>query len=334
LAGKNWWIMLMQRKGKMEKTYMSKWFIAVCISWLQLLILIFPFTLRAENVSVITTIFPLKEFAQAVGGEQVEVTQLLPPGAEAHTWEPKPSDIVRLSRADIFIYTGAEMEPWVSGILKTIENPKLVIIEASQGLPLLRADQAEAIGGEHHHSQESMHGRFDPHIWLNFDFDQKIVDKITEALSKKDPEGILRYQRNAEAYKAKLRDIDLRYLKGLGKCDSKEVVLGSHAAFAYLAQQYGLRQISLYGISPNAEPTPKKMAEVIACAKKYHAQAIYYEELVSDKLAKTIAQETGAKTLVLSTGENLTQKQIETKVTFLALMEQNLENLRYGLSCK
>ncbi|HJX31268.1 MAG TPA: zinc ABC transporter substrate-binding protein, partial [Thermodesulfobacteriota bacterium] len=244
------------------------------------------------------------------------------------------SDIVKLSRADVFICIGAEMEPWVSGILKTIENQKLVIIEASQGLSLLGADHAEAVGEEHHHGHESMRNRFDPHIWLNFDYDQKIVDKITEALSKKDPEGILHYQRNAEAYKAKLRDLDLRYRKGLGKCNSKEIILGSHAAFAYLARQYGLTQIPLYGISPNADPTPKKMAEVIACAKKYRARAIYYEELVSDKLAKTIAQEVGAKILVLNPGANLTKKQIETKVTFLALMKQNLENLKYGLACK
>jgi ABC-type metal ion transport system, periplasmic component/surface adhesin len=302
--------------------------------FISLAVLIFPFTLRAENFSVITTIFPLKEFAQAVGGERVKVTQLLPPGAEAHTWEPKPSDIVKLSRADVFIYIGAEMEPWVSGILKTLENPKLVIIEASQGLSLLGADHAEAIAEEHHHGHESNHKGFDPHIWLNFDYDQKIVDKITEALSKKDPEGILRYQRNAKAYKAKLRDLDLRYRKDLGKCNSKEIILGSHAAFGYLVKQYGLTQIPLYGISPNAEPTPKKMAEVITLAKKYRAKAIYYEELVNDKLAKTIAQETGAKTFVLSTGENLTQKQIEAKVSFLTLMEQNLENLKYGLACK
>jgi len=288
----------------------------------------------AEQCSVMTTIFPLTDFAQAVGGDRVKITQLLPPGAEAHTWEPKPSDIVKLSRADVFLYVGSEMEPWVSGILKTIENPKLVIIEASQGLPLLSADQTDAGGEKHHHSNVSTHGRFDPHIWLNFDYDQKIVDKITAGLSKRDPEGILYYRRNAEAYKAKLRDIDLRYRKELGGCSSKEIILGSHAAFAYLAQQYGLAQIPLYGISPNAEPTPKKMAEVITAAKRYQTKAIYYEELVSDKLARTIAQETGAKTLVLSAGENLTQKQIEAKVSFLALMEQNLENLKYGLACK
>ena len=314
------------------KGYLNKCFIAVCISWLQLLILIFPFTLHAENFSVITTIFPLKEFAQAVGGERVKVDQLIPPGAEAHTWEPKPSDMVRLSRADVFIYIGSEMEPWVSGILKAIENPRLIIIESSQTLPLLRADQTESNGS--HRKHESGQMRWDPHIWLNFDYDQKIVDKITVALSKKDPEGILLYQRNAEAYKAKLRDLDRRYRKELGKCNSKEIILGSHAAFGYLAKQYGLIQIPLYGISPNAEPTPKKMAEVIERAKEYHAQAIYYEELLNDKIAKSIAQEVGAKTLVLSPGVNLTQKQIEAKVTFLALMEQNLENLKNGLACK
>jgi zinc transport system substrate-binding protein len=288
----------------------------------------------AEQCSVMTTIFPLTEFAQAVGGDRVKVTQLLPPGAEAHTWEPKPSDIVKLSRADVFICIGAEMEPWVSGILKTIENQKLIIIEASQGLSLLRADQADAGGEKHHHSNESTHGRFDPHFWLNFDYDQKIVDKIAGVLSKRSPAGSGYYRKNAEAYKAKLRDLDLRYRKELGGCNSKEIILGSHAAFAYLARQYGLTQIPLYGISPNADPTPKKMAEVIACAKKYRARAIYYEELVSDKLAKTIAQEVGAKILVLNPGANLTKKQIETKVTFLALMEQNLENLKYGLACK
>jgi zinc transport system substrate-binding protein len=309
----------------------NKWFIALCVFFLQLSVLVFPFTLHAEDVSVITTIFPLTEFAQAVGGDRVNVTQLLPPGAEAHTWEPRPSDIVRLSRADVFIYIGAEMEPWVAGILATIENSKLVIIEASQGLPLLRADQTESLDSYHKHESGQ---RYDPHIWLNFDYDQKIVDKITAALSKRDPEGILLYQKNAEAYKVKLRDLDRRYRKESGECDSKEIILGSHAAFAYLAQQYGLRQIPLYGISPNAEPTPKKMAEVITLAKNHQAKAIYYEELVSDKLAKTIAQEMGAKTLVLSTGENLTQKQIEAKVSFLGLMEQNLENLKYGRACK
>jgi len=288
----------------------------------------------AEQRLVMTTIFPLTEFAQAVGGNRVKVAQLLPPGAEAHTWEPKPSDIVKLSRADIFIYTGAEMEPWVSGILKSVENPKLVIIDASQGLSLLRADKTDAGGEKHHHSNESRHGRFDPHIWLNFDYDQKIVDKITWTLSKRDSHGSEHYQRNAGIYKAKLRSLDLRYRKELGECSSKKIIIGGHAAFAYLVQQYGLTQIPLYGISPNAEPTPKKMAEVITVAKKYQAKAIYYEELVSDKLAKAIAQEVGAKILVLNPGANLTKKQIETRVTFLALMEQNLENLKYGLTCK
>jgi len=286
----------------------------------------------AEQCSVLTTIFPLTEFAQAVGGDRVKVTQLLPPGAEVHTWEPKPSDVVKLSRADVFLYIGAEMEPWVSGILKTIENPRLIIIESIQGLPLLRADETESHDSYHKH--ESGQVRYDPHIWLNFDYDQKIVDKITAALSKRDPEGISLYQRNAEAYKVKLRDLDQRYRKELGRCDSKEIILGGHAAFGYLAKQYGLIQIPLYGISPNAEPTPKKMAEVITLAKHYQTKAIYYEELVSDKLAKTIAQEAEAKILVLSTGENLTKKQIEAKVSFLALMEQNLENLKYGLACK
>lgn len=299
------------------------------IPYFLLSLLLLPLALSAENLLVITSIFPLKEFAQAVGGERVNVTLLLPPGAEPHTWEPKPSDVVGLSKADIFIYIGAQMEPWVNGVLKAVDNPKVQVIEASQGLLLLGTEQAK-----NHPPKEVARGGFDPHIWLNFEYDQKIVDTIVKVLSKKDPDGSEYYQRNGGAYKQRLRELDLNYKNGLSNCGSREFVLGGHAAFAYLAQKYGLKQVALYGISPNSEPTPQKMAEVIEMAKKYRVQAIYFEELVSDKLAKAIAKEVRAKTLVLNDGANLTRTEIKSKVTFISIMEKNLENLKYGLNCQ
>ena len=288
----------------------------------------------AKDFSIVTTIFPMKEFAQAVGGDRVNVHLLLPPGAEPHTWEPRPSDIIRLSHADIFIYTDAEMEPWVEGVLESINNPKLFIIEASQGLPLLCIDNLSQLHDDSFVKKESTHRGVDPHFWLNFEYDQRVVDKIANALSKKDPEGAEYYRTNAEKYKKRLQGLDLKYRKELSNCKCKEFIVGGHAAFSYLAKRYGLKQISLYGINPNSEPTPKKMAEVIKLARKYQVRAIYFEEIVSDKLAQVIAKEVGAKVLVLNPGANLKRKQIESGVTFLSLMEKNLENLKYGLICK
>jgi zinc transport system substrate-binding protein len=111
------------------------------------------------------------------------------------------------------------------------------------------------------------------------------------------------------------------------------MILGGHSAFGYLTQRYGLQQIALYGISPNAEPTPKKLAEVVQAAKNHKVKFIFFESLVNPKLAQVLAKEAGLGTLLLHTGHNVTKEQIKNKTTFLELMEINLNNLRRGLGC-
>lgn len=282
-----------------------------------------------KKLKVVTSLFPLKEFSQAVGGERAEVDLLLPPGAEAHTWEPKPSDILKLSNADIFIYIGAGMEPWIHDILKGTKNQDLSIVEARQGLQLIRSDARHGYEVEHVHVND-----VNPHIWLDFEYAQRIVDAITIAFLKKDPEGKNYYQKNAEVYKKSLYDLDRKYREALKECRHSVIIQGGHAAFAYLAKRYDIKHISLYGISPDSEPTPKRLAEIIEIAKRQGIKTIYFESFVSDNLARTIARDVGAKTLVLNPGANLTREQIKEGVTFLSLMEKNLENLRYGLDCQ
>lgn len=301
--------------------------------FLLLIFTMFPKMPRAEGLSVVTTLFPLKEFAQSVGGTRVTVHLLLPPGSEPHTWEPMPSDIVRLSQADVFIYIGAEMEPRAHSIVRSSDNVTMHIVEASRSIPHMKIEEARH-HGEHGHEGGSTHGEVDPHIWLDFAYSQAIVDSIGHAFTTKDPKWAEYYRRNADDYKQKLKDLDLKYHEVLSTCTCKEFVLGSHAAFAYMARRYGLEQIALYGVSPNSEPTPRKMAEVIRMAKKHQVKAIFFEELVSDKLARTIAREVGVDTLVLHPGANLTKAQLEAETTFISLMEKNLENLKYGLSCE
>jgi zinc transport system substrate-binding protein len=174
----------------------------------------------------------------------------------------------------------------------------------------------------------------DPHLWLDFSYDQIIVAQIARAFSEQDPEGSDFYHQNALKYQKKLADLDQKYNEGLKNCRHRKIFLGGHSAFAYLARRYHLEQIPVYGISPDAEPSPKRLAEITDLARKQHIKAIYFEELVSDKMAKTLAEEVGAMVLMLNPGANLTQEHLKSGVTFISLMEQNLENLQKGQVCE
>ena len=297
-----------------------------------LILVIFGFQAQdldaAKKIRVVTSVFPLLEFAGAVSGERGEVSLLLPPGAEIHTWQPRPSDIIRLSSADLFIYIGADLEPWLHDLLKSVRNPSLRVLEASRGITLIDEE------GIVHNAHEHEHGVHDPHIWLDFKNDQRIVDKIAAVLSELDPEGSSVFKRNAFIYKEKLQKLDQKFKDGLKDCVHRTIILAGHGAFGYLARSYNLRQISLYGLSPDSRPTPKKLIKVVELAKKYRIKVIFFEIRVRDELAKVLAEEVGARTLVLNPGANLTKEQLKSGKTFFDIMEANLENLKDGLDCK
>jgi zinc transport system substrate-binding protein len=288
---------------------------------------------KEAPIKIMATIFPLKEFSQAVLGDKGEVYMLLPPGAEIHSWQPKPSDLVKLSTADLFVYIGGGLEPWVEDILRSVRNPNLKIVEASKGLSLLNE------GGEserHEHAASAAHGRetFDPHVWLDFGNDERIVDKIEEALAEIEPDRAETFSRNAALYKKKLKSLDEEYRKGLEFCDQRTIVLAGHSAFGYLARRYDLKQISLYGLSPDSKPSPNELIKIIRFIKEENIKTIYYELSVSHELGEVIARETGARTLMLNPGASLPPHQEDSSISFLSIMEKNLESLRDGLRCR
>lgn len=208
------------------------------------------------------------------------------------------------------------MEPWADKVAKAASGKKLHLLDLMRILSLSEQEQ-----------------KLDPHIWLDFALDLKIIDLIAAALSKISPDQATYFQQNAHAYQKKLKDLDRKYQKVLATCRQRSLILGGHAAFGYLAQRYGLQQIALSGINPNAEPTPKRMAEVIAITKREKSKFIFAEEMVNPRLAKALAKEAGVQILILNPGANLTKKQRAEKVTFFHLMEKNLENLKKGLDC-
>jgi len=278
-------------------------------------------------VRIVATMFPLAEFARAVSGEQGVVHTLIPPGAEVHSWRPRPSDIVRVSKADLFIYVGGGMEPWVDDLLESARRPERVVLEASRGLDLMIRDEEPRGEGGHAHKGGHV---VDPHIWLDFGFDQNIVGRISRHLCGISPGHSEIFQTNAEAYRKRLEELDRIYAEKLADHAGEIFVLGGHAAFGYLARRYGLRQEALYGLSPNAKPTPRQMIRIIETARQHEIRVIYFEVQVSDELAGIIAREAGAETAVLNPGANLTRRQREGGVTFIDIMLDNLRALENG----
>lgn len=291
---------------------------------------------EVDKIKIITSVFPLQEFAKAVVGEKGEVSLLLPPGAEIHTWRPRASDIIRLSSADVFIYVGAALEPWLHDMMKSVKNPELRVLEASKRLSLLGENDEQPKYEEEENAEEKNHEHLfvDPHVWLDFENDQIIVDRIESLLSELIPKGRPFFRRNALLYQKELQKLDQKYRKGLSNCLQRTFILGGHAAFGYLARRYRLNQIALYGISPDSKPTPRTLAEIVDLAKEHQIKVIYFENYVSDELAKVMAKEVGAETLVLNAGANISKEQLKSGITFLEIMEKNLENLRHGLHCR
>jgi len=287
------------------------------------------------KIKIITTLFPLYDFTRAIGKDKVEVTLLLPPGIEAHAFEPKPADIARIHDADLFIYTGDAMEPWAAKILKGIQSPKLSVVNSSRGISLAEADpgseeEEEAAGHTGH-----KHGGLDPHIWLDFDHAAKMIDTITAGLIAKDPSNRDFYLKNAREYQEKLKSLDHRYRTSLADCRKNMIVYAGHASVSYLMKRYHIQFTTAYkGFSPDAEPTPRALVDMVGIVKKNGLRYIYYEELITPKIARVISGETGAEMLLLNGAHNISKQEYDNGVSYLGLMETNLKNLIKGMECR
>jgi len=287
---------------------------------------------NSQKIQIITTLFPLYDFAKNIGRGDVEVSLLLPPGVEAHSFEPKPSDIATINKADIFIYTGKFMEPWAEDIIKGLTDKNITVVDSSVGIDLIKEEEHE---GEHadEHEEEHEHGGVDPHIWLDFDHDKTMIQTITIALSEKNPTNATYYQQNANEYVSKLTALDELYKSTLSQCKTKEIVYGGHYAFGYLANQYGLTYLAAQGVSPDAEPTAQDLIQLVEQIRKNDVQYIFYEELTSPKIAETLKNETKTQLLLLHAAHNVSKEDFEHNVSFLSIMEKNLDNLKVGLQC-
>jgi len=277
-------------------------------------------TVQSSKLQVTASFYPLWFFSQQIGGEKATVINITPAGAEPHDYEPTAKDIAQIENSKLLIVNGAGLEAWGKNMQQNLHAKNTVILTVGEGL----ANQQVTEGGEH---------ITDPHVWLSPPLALKIVDKIAQGFAQIDPMNTNYYQSNADTLKTELTNLDKEYRQGLSNCIEKTIIT-SHAAFGYLAAAYGLKQVSIAGLSPDAEPSAQQLAGIVKFAKAKKVKYIFFESLVSPKLSDTIADEVGAKTLVLNPLEGLSSEEISRGKNYFTEMRKNLTNLRMALQCK
>lgn len=292
---------------------------------------------EAGKVKVVTSIFPLYDFASQVGGDLVDVKLLLPPGVEAHGFSPTPHDMVRVTRADLFLYTSDILEPWAGTIVAALGAEKGKVVEVGRAILNKKADHIDREGGnakDGHHEGHSDPGS-DPHIWLDPHMAVEMVDVIEAALSDVDPENSEIYRNNSRVYIEDLDLFDTRTEQVLQNCKIRIIVSGGHFAFESFAKRYNLTAVSPFlGYSPNAQPSPKAIAELVKIVRKTGSTVIFHEELIQPKVAQIVAGETGGRLMLLHGVHNVSREELEQGETYLSLMQQNVQNLKQGLQCQ
>lgn len=276
----------------------------------------------ADSLTVVASFSTMADFVSKVGGKSVSVSPLVPAGAEAHDWEPTAQDIAKLEAADMLVISGAGFEHWVDGVIPTLGNKELRVVEASAGIELLEG----ADHGDHHHEM-------DPHVWLDPMNAKRQLENIRDGLIACDtnPDNHPLYEANYDKWAAELDALDKEYRDTLEPLPGKNIVV-AHEAFGYLCHAYGLHQVAAQGLSPEGEPDPGQMAEVIEYAREHTVKVIFFEQAASPKVAEAIAREVGAETAVLSPLEGMTQAQLEAGADYFSVMRENLAALEAALS--
>ena len=299
-----------------------------------------------KMANIVSSSFVGYDFARAVTGDKTEISMLLKPGAEMHDYEPTPEDIINIKNADLFIYVGGESDEWVEDLLKDNEIPEektlrlmdLVEVkeeELSEGMEEHEHETEHKHESEHEHEPEENHEEeveYDEHIWTSPVNAIKLVNGIKNKLSKIHPENENVYIENANIYTARLVDIDQKIRNVVASSNKRELIFGDRFPFRYFVDEYGLDYYAAFpGCSEQTEASSKTIAFLINKAKSDDIKTILKIELTSDKLAKNIADETGAKVMTMNAVHNISGEDFANGVTYADIMEKNIEVLKEAL---
>ena len=291
---------------------------------------------KQKTAGILATNFVGYDFARAVTGDESEVSMLLKPGVEMHSYEPTPEDIINIKKADLFIYVGGESDEWVKDLLKDNEIPEAKTLRLMDLVETKEEELSEGMEkNKHKHEDESdseSEVEYDEHIWTSPANAIKLVSGIKDRLAQIHPESASTYTKNADAYIARLSSIDQQIRDVVRASNKKELIFGDRFPFRYFVDEYGLDYYAAFpGCSEQTEASSQTIAFLINKAKTSNANTILKIELTSDKLAKSIADEVGASVMVLNAAHNISSDDFKNGVTYADVMERNIEVLGEAL---
>ena len=280
-----------------------------------------------EGFSIITTIFPAYDFAREIAGDSANVTQLLPPGAESHTYEPAPHDIIAIQQSDLFIYTGGEGDVWIDDILESMGDKAPQTLKMMDHVQLLEAD-----GGmhddHHHHPGDGHHHDFDEHVWTSPKNAAKIAAAIAQKLCEMDAKNAESYTARFEDYSKKLDELDKKLTQTVETAKRRTILVGDRFPFLYLARHYGIDYYAAFSAcGSEGDASAATVAMLADTVKQQQIPAVLHIEFSNKNVANAIAETAGVEMKQLHSCHNVTNEEIKNGISYLSLMEQNIATL-------
>lgn len=290
-----------------------------------------------KKMSIVTTIFPIYDFTRAIVGDKATVTMLVSPGASIHSFDPSPADIKKINDSDIFIYIGGESDVWVSRILQSMDTSKIKLIRLMDFIKPVEEDEVEGMQAEEesheHDATETQEPQYDEHIWTSPQNAVKLIDAIADGVCAVDSKSSDAYRQNAESYTSKIQNVSTEFKYVVDSAKRKKIVVADKFPFRYFVDEYGLDYRAAFsGCSDQTDASVATIAYLVNTVKNEGLQYVYYVELSNQNVARAISEQTGAGMLLLHSCHNVSKADFEKGVTYLSLMEQNVENLRKGLN--
>lgn len=290
-----------------------------------------------NKLNVVTTIFPPYDFVKQIAKDNVNVKMLLKPGEESHSYEPTPKDIIDIQNSDLFIYVGGENDVWVDDILNSMGDNKPQTLKLLDAVPTVEEEIVEGMEDTHRHEEDDHNHKeehiIDEHVWTSPINSILIVEEITKILSEKDKQHSEEYLLNSQNYIKELELLDVKFRKMISSSQRKTVLFGDRFPFRYLADEYDIEYYAAFsGCSTETEASPKTVAFLIDKVKEQNIPVVFTIEFSNGKIADSIVDATNAKKMLLNSGHNLTKEQLENGVTYLSLMEENVEILKEALN--
>lgn len=281
------------------------------------------------RLGIYASFYPMYFIASEIAGEKAAVTAMVPAGAEPHDWEPTPKFAAELKAADVLVYNGAGMETWMENLLPVIEGGEISLVDASKGIEMLESEEHKE-AEEQGEPEEHEHGLYDPHVWVSPMRLMQQARNVYEAIVEADPQNEEYYEANMKELTTRLEKLD-RDIREASKTFRSNVIVVSHEAFGYFAEDYGLRQVAIRGINPQDEPSLSKMAELAEICRENNVRYVFFEKLTGPELSEALAGEVGAGTLVLNDAAGISEEDIKAGKDYITVMYENLDNLKKAL---